>query len=81
LTAAVDEGRRIPETERREIEAQNHEIDYIITQAREASASAGTAVFTSAFLNEAVNQNASAKQWLIATACFATVTLVAAIVM
>lgn len=81
LTAAVNEGKRIADSARKDIEAKSREIDNIITQAREASASAGAAVFTSAFLNEAKEQNTSARQWLIAAACFAIVTLATAILM
>lgn len=81
LAAAVNDGNRIAESARKNIESKSHEIDAIITQAREASASAGAAVFTSAFLEEAKNQNATARQWLIASAIFAAGTLAAAFLM
>lgn len=81
LTASVNEGKRIAESARKDIEVKSDEIDKIITQAREASASAGAAVFTSAFLSEANDQNAAAKRWLVTAACFTAVTLVAAVLM
>lgn len=81
LTASVSEGQRIAEEARTDIEAKSNEIEKIIVQAREASASAGAAVFTKDFLNEATNQNASAKKWLIAAAVFALVTLIVAALM
>lgn len=81
LTAAVNEGKRIADSARKDIETKSREIENIITQAREASASAGAAVFTSAFLNEATEQNTSAKRWLVTAACFAVITLVAAVLM
>lgn len=81
LTAAVNEGKRIADSARKDIETKSREIDNIITQAREASASAGAAVFTSAFLNEARDQNTSARRWLIAAGCFAIITLATATLM
>lgn len=81
LTESVSEGQRIADAARADIEAKNKEIEKIITQAREASASAGAAVFTQDFLQEAKDQNEAANKWLIAASVFAIITLISAFFM
>lgn len=78
LTAAVTQGKAIAADAKAAIETQQKEMEAIITKAREASASAGAAVFTHDFAKESKEQLETAKHWLIATTSLAIVTAVVA---
>lgn len=78
LTAAVTQGKAIAADAKAAIEAKQGEMEAIITKAREASASAGAAVFTHDFANESTGQRKTARHWLIATAALAAVTAIVA---
>jgi hypothetical protein len=56
------------------------EIEKISTKAREAAATAGAAVFTNEFSNEASEQLDEAKTWLWATGILAAITAILAII-
>lgn len=78
LTKSVDEAKSIADDAKRDIAKRKGEIDQIIIKTREASASAGAAVFTQDFAREADNQDKAASRWLKATATLAVLTIVAA---
>lgn len=67
LTKSVQKANGLVEQAREEIEGKKAEIDGIVTTAREASASAGAAVFTRDFNEESIGLANKAKTWLIAT--------------
>ncbi len=79
LNSAVGKAAAIIGDAQKEIAEKRKEIDTIIVQAREASASAGAAVFTEDFSKQANNLEVQAANWLRITAVFAAVTLVAAV--
>jgi len=78
LTSAVASAKTITDTAQAEIANKRKEIDNIITKAREASASAGAAVFTRDFQIESEQNAERAKTWLTATWRLALVTVIAA---
>lgn len=80
LGATVLDARNIVKQAIIETQKKSDEIDSIITKAREASASAGAAVFTSDFKNESMRQETAARPWLTAAAGFAIASLGAAII-
>lgn len=78
LTKSVDDAKSIADRAKNDIAEKKKEIDGIIVKAREASASAGAAVFTQDFAREADKQDTAATRWLITTATMAVLTLVSA---
>lgn len=80
LSGAVTEAKGILENASKDVASTKKTIDKIVTAAREASASAGVAVFTNDFSDQASSLNEEAKKWLIATAVLAAITLIAAII-
>lgn len=81
LTTSVSNAKTIVDDAKTAISARQGEIETIITQAREASAAAGAAVFTQDFKNEASDLAAKAAKWLKLTTLLASVTLGIAVVM
>jgi hypothetical protein len=81
LTTSVTSAQTLVNEAKADIAERQGEIETIITQAREASASAGAAVFTQDFKNEAADLNKRGLFWLKITAALAAATLAAAIVM
>ncbi len=79
LTKSVTEASSLVENAKKNIGKKEGEIDGIVTRAREASASAGAAVFTKDFNGEATSLNDSAQKWLLATAVFAAATILFAL--
>lgn len=79
LTQSVSNASELINGARNDITKKKSEIDDIITQAREASAAAGAAVFTKDFDQEAIIQKTAAFRWLIATGILGFLTLVAAV--
>lgn len=73
LTSAVKESRQLMDDAKLEIEKKRVEIEEITKSAREASASAGVAVFTQDFAKEAESQSKIAIAWLVATFIFAVI--------
>lgn len=80
LSGAVNEAKGILENASKEAASTKKAIDKIVTAAREASASAGVAVFTKDFSDQADSLNGEAKRWLIAAGILATSTLIAALI-
>lgn len=80
LTQSVSNASQLISGAKNDITKKKSEIDEIITQAREASAAAGAAVFTKDFDQEATDQKTAAFRWLIATSVLAVLTLASAIV-
>jgi len=80
LTDALNEARNLIDQAKISVESRKNEIEKIIVATREASASAGAAVFTTDFENESDKHHTSANKWLIATGIGAVLTVVAAIV-
>ena len=80
LTSSVGQAQTLIESAKVTIQARQSEIEGIITQAREASAAAGAAVFTQDFKNEAVSLDDQARKWLYLTASGAALTLLFAII-
>jgi hypothetical protein len=76
---AVEEARNLLDTAKQRSEASLTEIAGIIAAAREASASAGVAHYTTDFSGAAEGLAKSAKIWLTATAGFGAVTLLLAV--
>lgn len=79
LTASVGQAQTLIEGAQTTIKARQSEIEGIITQAREASAAAGAAVFTQDFKNEAASLDAQAQRWLYSTATGTVITFCFAI--
>jgi hypothetical protein len=77
LSTALEDAKKLIEEAKVTIESKHAEIDSIVTAAREASASAGAAVFTKDFNEEHDKLSEQAKNWLIATGIFAALTLIA----
>ena len=75
LTSSVQEANSIVATAKDDIESKYEEIDEIVVKAREASASAGAAVFTEDFNKESTGLKDTAKSWLIVTAVLAIATI------
>ena len=78
LSGAVEESGNILTNAKKEAEAKKSEIDEIVVAAREASASAGVAHFSSDFMAEAEKLEKSAQWWLWVTGVLTLVTLVVA---
>jgi flagellar hook-basal body complex protein FliE len=81
LTDALNQAQKLIEQTKTDIDKDKAEIDRIIVATREASASAGAAVFTKDFENESDAQEKSAGKWLLATGASVLLTVGAAIVM
>lgn len=81
LTDAVQEGQSIVDSAKKTIQSRGDEIEQIIEKAREASASAGAAVFTKDFRIEAGDLKGKAEKWLTATIIMAGISIAAAAVM
>jgi hypothetical protein len=81
LTGSLTRAQGLVDEAKEKIDARQGEIETIITQAREASAAAGAAVFTQDFKNEASTLNTRATGWLKLTGALALLTLVIAAVM
>ena len=79
LTKAVDGGRQLIEDAKIDIQSSRTEMDEIIEKTREASASAGAAVFTEKFATESEEQLKSGRVWLGATAALAVFSIIAAV--
>ena len=78
LSGAVEESSNILTNAKQEAETKKSEIDEIVVAAREASASAGVAHFSSDFMAEAEKLEKSARWWLWGTGGLTLVTLVVA---
>lgn len=79
LTTSVGQAQTLIDGAKTTIAARQSEIEGIITQAREASAAAGAAVFTHEFKGEAKSLDEQAQKWLYGTAAGALFTLAFAI--
>lgn len=79
LNSAVTEAEERLDATKTTIEGKVHEIDGIISAARDAAASVGVATFTQEFDTEASDLKDRSKKWLWATAAFAGLTIGAAI--
>ncbi|MDN7134915.1 hypothetical protein [Pseudidiomarina terrestris] len=75
LTSSVREANDLVESAKSDIESKHNEINEIVVKAREASASAGAAVFTKDFDGESSTLKSSAENWLIVTAVLALATI------
>lgn len=75
LTSSVQEANNLVEAAKTDIESKHGEIEDIVVKAREASASAGAAVFTKDFDEESSTLRDTANRWLIATALMALITI------
>ncbi|TWO71917.1 hypothetical protein FN976_07965 [Caenimonas sedimenti] len=80
LSQAVENARAILDKARVDTVAKAGEVDTIVQAAREASAAVGVGHFTSDFSGEATRLDGLADTWLKATAWFAGITLLVAIV-
>jgi hypothetical protein len=78
LTNTLNQAEQLIEQTKIQINQDKTEIDTIIMATREASASAGAAVFTKDFENESDTQEKSARRWLIATGSGALFTILVA---
>lgn len=78
LSGAVEQADHILSSTKQETEAKKTEIHEIVVAAREASASAGVAHFSSDFMAESEKLEKSAKWWLWATGGLTLVTLLIA---
>jgi hypothetical protein len=81
LTGSLTRAQGLVDEAKTKIETRQGEIQTIITQAREASAAAGAAVFTHDFKKEAGDLSTRATVWLMVTGALALVTLAVAAVM
>jgi hypothetical protein len=81
LTSSVQRANSLVESAKRDIETKQLEIDEIVVRAREASASAGAAVFTKDFDVESTALKESAKSWLKATGILAVATIIFAVLL
>jgi len=79
LNTSVARAAKLIDEAKSHAEERSREIDTIITKAREASAAAGAAVFTSDFIQQAGTLEIRAKKWLIVSSSLAATTLVAAL--
>lgn len=78
LTSSVKEAEQLVDETKTNIERRGKEIDEIIIKAREASASAGAAVFTQDFKKESASLKETAKIWLKVTGLLGFLTLIVA---
>lgn len=81
LTDTLNQAQKLIEQTKTDIDKDKAEIDRIIIATREASASAGAAVFTKDFENESDAQEKSAGKWLGATGSGVLLTVIVAVVM
>jgi hypothetical protein len=81
LTDSVSRATGLVETAKTDIRNKSAEIEDIVIKAREASASAGAAVFTKDFSDESKSLETKAESWLKATGFFGVLTIVFAIVL
>lgn len=81
LSSTVEKANKEVEKAKEDIEKKHNQIDDIITKAREASATAGAAVFTEDFLTESEELNNNSWKWLIATIGLAILTAIVAVYM
>jgi hypothetical protein len=79
LTTSVGQAQTLIDGAKTTIAARQSEIEGIITQAREASAAAGAAVFTHEFKGEAKSLDEQAQKWLYGTAGGVLFTLIFAV--
>lgn len=77
LTSSVKEAQKLVDGAKSNIGQKGKEIDDIIIKAREASASAGAAIFTQDFKKEAADLKKTAQLWLKVTAGLSAITLLA----
>lgn len=75
LNSAVRKSQELIEDGIKKVESGEKEMKEIITAAREASASAGAAVFTKDFEKEADNNHLKANKWLILTGVLSVFTI------
>jgi len=80
LTAAVNKSEKLINDATESMMKKTEEIDEIIVRAREASASAGAAVFTADFKEESEKLSKKATGWLVVTALLAVVTIAVSVV-
>ena len=80
LKEAISQAKNEMKDARKAADEKLEEIKEISTQAREAAATAGAAVFTNEFSDEATDQLDEAKTWLWATGILASITATLAIV-
>lgn len=81
LTESVQKAQGLVEEAKGAVENRKREIDEIVTQAREASAAAGAAVFTHDFRNEANTLEERSNTWLKVAGGLAFITLLFATMM
>lgn len=82
LSKSVDDAKSLYEQAETDINIKKDLIDSIVEAARQASASAGAAVFTKDFLDESDNLKKDvAKPWLRATVALAALTVIVAAIM
>ena len=81
LTDTLNQAQKLIEQTKLGIDKDKAEIDKIIIATREASASAGAAVFTKDFENESDAQEKSSHKWLITTGIGALLTMIVALAM
>ena len=79
LTSALSEAEEYTQKAKARIKTKEKEVDTIVTQAREASASAGAAVFTQDFLNRSKELESQARLWLTGTAFLGFITFISAL--
>lgn len=79
LSASVQKASGLIEESKKKIEESDKEIKEIISKAREASASAGAAVFTQDFSEESDLNNSDSVVWLKSAIFLSVVTLITAI--
>jgi len=78
LTTKLTDAQVLLDSTKLDIQTKSGEIDEIIIKTREASASAGAAVFTKDFLDESVILTTRAKAWLKWTAFLTVLTFISA---
>ena len=79
LRDTIDQANRLYDETKTWAETKRADIETVSKAAREAAASAGAAVFSTSFTDAAMRQRILAFKWLLGTAGFATLTLIAAI--
>jgi hypothetical protein len=78
LSESVTNAKAILDKAQGDVETKKTELDSIIIAAREASAAAGAAVFTTDFQQESTDSKKAARNWLTAAGVSATATVVVA---
>lgn len=79
LTTSISEAQKMILSAKKDIENKSKEIEQIITKAREASATAGAAVFTLDFKRESEDLELRAIPWLKTSICCACATFIFAL--